>query len=217
MTVRRLVVLGALLAAWLGGAAQASESQTLVYDILRNGSPLGTQRFTLHRADDVTWADLRTEIDYKFLDITLYSFRQNGREVWRDGRLVELVTETNDNGKPQRLQVRRDGGGWIIDGARSSLAADGELAAASLWNRDALSYQALIDTIDGSILPVSVVDAGEEAVDLHGRIEPARRYQIAGSLRREVWYHPDGRLLRVRFTGSDGSVLEYRLAQTALK
>lgn len=211
----------AVTALWCGLAgaalAEAPAGETLIYDILRNGVPLGTQRFTLRRGNGEVSAELSTEIDYKLLTLTLYTFRQSGREVWRDGKLVELATDTDDNGKTSQLRVHRgDDGALQIHSARQSQAAPGGLAAASLWNRDALAFPELIDTIDGSILSVTVDGGSEDMVMIAGCAESARRYKLTGGLRRELWYHRDGRLLRVRFKASDGSQLEYRLRAASL-
>ena len=215
---RRVGGLLALIGLWLGTAAAAEPGdQRLVYDILRNGTPLGTQHFVLHRSENEIRVDLQTEINYKLMAIVLYSFHQNGHELWRNGKLVELATDTEDNGKSFTLRVGRgDDGRLTIHNASQSLATTGELATATLWNREALSFAKLIDSIDGSILQIEVDDGGDETVMVGGHAEQAHRYKVTGGLRRELWYHRDGRLLRTRFTASDGSVVEYRLMTDAL-
>lgn len=201
-----------LLAAATAVRADLPAGSTLVYDILRNGEPLGSQTFVLRRQGAEVTAELRTEIDYRLLALRLYSFRQSGREVWRDGRLAELAIDTDDNGTLSRLRVRRTETGVLeIDDARQRRAVTDPLAAASLWNRGALDYSSLIDTIDGSILEVSVTPTGEETVMAAGRPVRARGFRVTGGLTRDVWYGTDGRLLRVRFVAGDGSQLEYRL------
>ncbi len=208
----------ALVGLWLGTASAAEPGgQLLVYDILRNGTSLGTQRFAVQRGEDGVRVDLQTEINYKLMSLALYSFHQNGHELWRNGKLVELATDTDDNGKNFTLRVGRgDDGRLTIHSASQSLATAGELAAATLWNREALSFAKLIDSIDGSILQIEVDDGGDETVMVGGHAEVAHRYKVTGGLRRELWYHRDGRLLRTRFTASDGSVVEYRLVTGAL-
>lgn len=210
-----------LLVAALGLAAATAKGappdrQTLVYEILRNGGRLGTQSFVIRRGGDAVEADLGTELSYTLLGLEVYRFRQTGHEVWRAGRLSGLDVDTDDNGKHHQLTVRRgpDGRLSIRDGSRSLVAGD-DLAAATLWNRDALSHGELIDSIDGSILKIRVEDGGEEAVMAGGRTETAHRYKVTGGLHRDLWYGPDGRLLRVSFTAGDGSQLEYRLVPPA--
>lgn len=209
----RLAAAAILLATAAAGRADLPADQILVYDILRNGEPLGSQSFTLRRQEREVVAELRTEIDYRLLTVPLYSFRQTGREVWRDGRLVELVTDTDDNGTASRLRVHASGDGATleIDDTRQRRAVPQPLAAASLWNRGALDYARLIDTITGSLLDVSVNPTGEETVMAGGRPERAQGFRVTGGLTRDLWYGADGRLLRVRFIASDGSHLEYRL------
>jgi hypothetical protein len=198
---------------WSGAAwGTPSDHQTLVYDILRNGGLLGTQRFDVRRGDDEARVEMKTELTYKLLALEVYRFRQTGTELWRAGKLVEMDIDTDDNGKHHHLVVRQgQDGRMTIRTDSQSLAAADPLAAATLWNREALSYPQLIDSIDGTILKVEVDDGGEETLMVGGRAESAHRYKVSGGLRRELWYHRDGRLLRVHFTASDGSQLEYRL------
>jgi len=64
---------------------------------------------------------------------------------------------------------------------------------------------------DGSTLSVDVAYRGEETV---GGVEgpvTARHYLLTGELTREVWYDPDGVLVKVRFSGQDGADIEYVL------
>jgi len=81
----------------------------------------------------------------------------------------------------------------------------------SYWHSDMVRRPELLDTIDGTMLAVSFTDAGAETIEAGGRKLAARRYLMGGKRPRELWYDDAGRWVKMRTTGSDGSVVEWLL------
>jgi hypothetical protein len=52
---------------------------------------------------------------------------------------------------------------------------------------------------------------GSERIEVAGQAIVAEHYVVSGDFERELWYDDQGRLVRVRFRASDGSLLEYVL------
>ena len=78
---------------------------------------------------------------------------------------------------------------------------------ANLWNVSLVRMTAALDPKDGSVMPVSVVDRGNEQIVMQGRALTAHRYSIRTTIPQEVWYDEDQRLLKVELRGSDGSTI----------
>ena len=84
------------------------EDGILSFDIVRNGSAIGTHTYRFDLYDGRTEVRIKTEIDYRLLLIPIYRFEHESREVWENGRLSLLESNTNENGTPVKLEVFRD-------------------------------------------------------------------------------------------------------------
>ena len=74
-----------------------------------------------------------------------------------------------------------------------------------------------LNTTDGTLIPVSVMDRGMEQIVARGRSVAAHRYSIKTTDVQDVWYDGQQRLLKVELRGSDGSTIvhELKLTQSA--
>jgi hypothetical protein len=207
----------ALLAAVISPAALSAailpKSGKLDFTVLRNGSAIGTHVLTF--ADNGPRIDvaIRTNIAVKIpvIGIALYRFAHEGSEIWQDGRLVRLVSKTDDNGTPKRVSATAAGAGLAVDGSAKQWRTGGPVIPASLWNPHLVQQPALLNTLDGSRMAVTVRFAGEENVPVRGRNVKAKHYIVDGELKRELWYDSDWMLVMVRFAADDGSEIRYVL------
>lgn len=182
----------------------------LDFTIERNGKAIGRHVYRFDRHDGRLEVVIRTDIDYRLLFLPLYRFRHESREVWQDGKLAKLTSVTNDNGAEKQLTVRPAGGVLRAEGkAREAVAED--IVPASLWNAALLRHDRVIGTIDGGVMAIQATYLGEETVKVEGRPVLAHHFRLTGEFERELWYGTDGVLLRVRFTASDGSEIQYVL------
>lgn len=203
-----LVRFAALSAALLWCSAAAATPETLAYEILRNGRPIGSHVLRFRDVRDGIEVDIRTDIVFTLLSLPVYRFTHRSTELWRDGRLFALSSDTDDNGERKRVQVERRDGALVLAGGGE---APPEAVPASLWHPATVGGAPLLDTLDGSVMTVAVEAAGADAIEAAGRNIPGHRFRLSGGLSREVWYADDGRLIGVRFTASDGSEIRYRL------
>lgn len=183
----------------------------LDFTVMRGGNEIGTHRLVFTRDGDELKVKIDTDVAVKMLGIAVYRFEHDGSEVWRDGHLVSLQSKTNDDGTPHHLAVKEDGGKLMVDG--DGRQADEEIGVipASLWNDDLVKQSTLLNTLDGSSMPVTVTSRGTENVDVNGKTVAATHYSVTGKLNRELWYDDEGVLVQVKFDGSDGSEITYVL------
>ncbi|MCM0020859.1 MAG: DUF6134 family protein, partial [Tagaea sp.] len=90
---RFLLALSLVLGAVTGAQAQ---SRTLEFDVLREGSPIGTHRVTIDRRDDEVRVEIAIDMAVRFAFLTVYRYTHRSRETWREGRLVALDAQTDD-------------------------------------------------------------------------------------------------------------------------
>ncbi len=208
------VVLGALIVAPAMASSAAAETEraakTLNFTVMRNGEPIGTSTMRLSRDGGETVADIVTHIQVKIAYITVYRYDQSETERWVDGWLVAMSSLTNDNGTVHKVSATRSGEVLLVDADGKVAEVDPSLIPVSLWNATLLRTTMAINTQDGSVTPVSVVDHGEEPLVLQGRPTTAHHYSIRTSFPQDVWYDQQHQLLKVELRGSDGSRIQYQ-------
>jgi len=107
--------------------------------------------------------------------------------------------------------VKEDGGKLVVDGDGRQGDEEIDVIPASLWNDDLVKQSTLLNTLDGSSMPVTIANLGTENVDVNGKPVAATHYSVTGKLNRELWYDDEGVLVQVKFNGSDGSEISYVL------
>lgn len=205
---RNLVFLAALLFA---PAAQAGvEDTTLNFAVTRDGHRIGTTTVRLQRDGRHLVAEIATQVQVKIASITVYRFEQHETERWIDGKLVGLNAVTNDNGTIHRVSAARNGDKLSVNADGKVTEIDAAIVPASLWNAQLVKKTIALNSKDGSLMPISVIDYGKEQLVLQGRPTTAHHYSIKTNLPHDVWYDEDHRLLKVELRGSDGSKILYQ-------
>ena len=198
-----------ILACLSTATATAATPAELNFAIMRDGEQIGAHVMTFANSGDELRVDIRTDAKVKVLFVTAYRFEHQGTEVWRDGRLVSYVSQTNDDGEAKQLQARADGDGLAVSGSAGQWTAEAGIIPASLWDQRIVAQARILNTLDGRPMAIQVQDAGMDQVEVGSRQVPAHHYVITGDLAREVWYDADGVLSHVRFAGKDGSRIDY--------
>ena len=206
-------VLGILIAAAPIAAAAPAEGNvtTLNFAVTRNGEPIGNSTVRLHRRGEQTVVEIATSVQVKFASFTVYRYEERQTEHWVGGKLAALRAVTDDNGSVHNVNVTRSGDRLSINANGKVSQVDAGVVPVSLWNPSVVRQSMALNTKDGSLIPVSVVDHGKEQLVLQGRPTTAHRYSIKTSFPQDVWYDEQHRLVRVELRGSDGSKIRYQL------
>jgi len=195
----------------LPAEAAAPPGGVLEFDIVRQGETIGRHSMQFTATPAGLQVHIRTRALVKVAFVPVYRFEHDGEEVWRDGRLTQLNSVTNDDGDKHELHVSAETGGLaVVDNGRRSTVPAGILPA-SLWHDGVPRSTVLLNTLDGRQMAVQAVDLGPENVDAAGRQVATRHYRLDGDLRRDLWYDAAGVLVRVRLYGKDGSAVDYVL------
>jgi hypothetical protein len=200
-------------AAFLSSAQAEPSSATMNYAIMRNGDQIGTTTVRVQRKGRETTAEVVTDVRVKIAFVTVYRYEQTETERWIDGRLVALNSVTDDNGTLHKVTAKLNskGRGDVLtveaDGKVSEV--DPSVMPVSLWNAGLVQKTIALDTQDGSLVKLSVVDHGKEQLVLQGQPRTAHHYSIHTTFPQEVWYDESRQLIKVSLRGSDGSKIEY--------
>lgn len=203
------------------GAAQASGDTVdplalygpeLTFSVARNGQMVGrhTVQFARDQAGRVTVESrMRLEIPF-LLGLVAYRFDYGSDAQWRDGALQRIRVAVDDDGKSRKVDLAWDGTEFEgqVDGTPTRMP--GPLFPTDHWNRQAVGAPYVLNTLTGRLAEVAVTDHGTEQVETaHGPVQ-ATRFEYTGDFRSEVWYDSEGRWVKLRFQGKDGSTITYR-------
>jgi hypothetical protein len=176
---------------------------------MRNGDQIGTTTVRLHRKGRETTAEVVTEVRVKIAFVTVYRYEQTETERWVDGRLVALNSVTDDNGTLHKVTATSRGNVLAVNADGKTSEVDPAVMPVSLWNAALVQKTIALDTQDGSLVKLSVVDHGKEQLVLQGQPRTAHHYSIHTTFPQEVWYDESRQLIKVALRGSDGSKIEY--------
>jgi hypothetical protein len=223
---RRFVIVGSIAVAALqpagtalasvlpGNPASVPPSDSLVFEVSRNGSPIGTHRLDFTRSGGETRVKIDAAFKVGFSFITLYRYRHQGEEIWRDGEFQSLDTTTSDNGTTFRVQAGRVEGGILIKatGLPDHLAPASALPLTH-WAEAAMTAP-LFNPQTGKMLRETAQPQGRGMVRLaNGKPIEATRYALAGEAPIEDWYDSARVWAALDGKGKDGSTITYRRRQ----
>lgn len=189
--------------------------QVLNFTVYRGDEPIGHHIFRFQPEGDKLAVAIDVALEVKVMFVTAFKFRHVASELWQDGRLLKMVSTTDDDGDPWKVKVERVGQGMLVEVNGERKVTTGDLIPSNLWNRAILSQDKILHPILGRIMPLEVTRLGDRAVPVNGgEAVHAEGFEIAAGkdFRRELWYGPDGRLVEVGFNAPrDGSRITYRL------
>lgn len=194
--MRRLRYMAAM-AAFLPVAVQA-ETLSLAYEIRKDKDPIGRETVSIERdgmAESVT-VETHTRASVLFLE---FRYDHSRREEWRDGKLVSMVGDTDDDGSKTHLDARASDRGWVLAVNGSQSQRSGDALPLTLWGRAVLSRQELFSIIDAKPYHVTITPRGPETLTLAGKEMASEHFRMSGDVERELWYGSDGLLLRATF------------------
>lgn len=178
----------------------------LDFDIVRKGDVIGHYHSDFVRRPDQA-LEVRTHVtvDVTMGPIRLYDFQHSSVETWRNGRLIGLVADTDDDGEVHHLQA--EGGeqtlALVVDGKTS--ITSGNAVPSSLWSRDMLDgNRPIFDIGDGQIVRTKT------QCDVPHSAQAPSMCEISGDLIRTLHFDPNGILVGLTFPAEDGSKVTYR-------
>ena len=212
---RLLVTLAGLAAvAALGMAgplwAALPKLDQIAFQVFRDGAPLGHHKVSFRHEDQNLHVEIDLRLEVKLLFVTVFSYRHRNHEVWRDGRLVAIDTETDDDGEAFWLRGRATAAGLEIEGSSGRFLAPADVMPTSYWNPRTVEKSRLLDTQRGRLIQVEIAPAGVESVSLGGRPAEARRYAVTGDLTLDLWYTAEGEWAKTSFEARGAEVVYAR-------
>lgn len=191
-----------------------AKGQHYVFDILRNGKPIGQHELEIEHRDNETHVVARSAIDVTVLGFPLYRMRYQAQERWDEQGLRELSVEVDDDGRESRIvgQRRDDRFFWSdLDGREYSVRMP--VFPTNHWNAKVLESGRVLNTLTAEMNQVNIATV-DDPISRTIRASAQRGaklsvYRYEGDLNVHTWYDDDGLWHGLRFKGRDGSNIEY--------
>ncbi|WP_022728181.1 DUF6134 family protein [Fodinicurvata sediminis] len=180
--------------------AAIPEENTLDFQVRRDGNDIGTHslRFEEHGEELHVFVEIELEVNLAFIPV--YSYSHRNHEVWQDGKLVSLSSETDDDGTQYQVEVQAtDDGLQVNSSEEGEFTAPADMLTTSYWNPDAMERERLLDTQFGRIVELQVDEQGRENLDTQEGSVEATRYSVTGDLNLDIWYDREGRWSGLEF------------------
>jgi hypothetical protein len=199
----------------LGGVAAraASPEDRLAFDIMREGSRIGSHVLNFAASDNAMTVRIAVDIAVRFGPLVVFRYTLRGLEQWSGGALVHAEAHADDDGTPGHMQADRDAGGLWVSGSKAArYLAPAKALTATHWNMAELDGP-WINFQDGGLLHPAVARIGTDQVKRPGGgSKPATHFALTGDARLDLWYDSDRRWSALTFTAHDGSLVRYELA-----
>jgi hypothetical protein len=187
-----------------------------VFDVTRNGKPIGTQTVTLKQDGETLIVTTESTIAVKLLGVVVYRMHQMLTETYQGKKLVALAAETKDPDGLRVGAITRVGDHWTGTLGKQRRDFDCDCVASTMWQAEFLAGPTIIEASQARPRNVTVEDRGIEMLDLPEGSVQTRHLIVQGEIERDVWYDPAGNLVAARQTGSDGSQIRQILMSDPL-
>jgi len=174
-------------------------SGSLSFGIWRAGARIGAHSFAFRQAGDNLIVEQHVDLAIRVGFVTLYRLSGKRLEVWRDGRLVQYDSETDDDGTRHYVRATLTEHGLTVQGDFGSRHLPADAVPFGLWNRAALQGVPIFNDETGTPMKLTVT-ANE------GEMES--RYRLTGDVSYVLRY-TNAMLHGVKIVARDGSTVEY--------
>ena len=209
MISRRLLLIAAVPLAPAAVPLPVPAGNRLAFQVMHDGSIAGEHTITFERSGDVLTVFVTTEIAAGAGPIALFRYKHCATERWKNGQVIAIDTETNDNGIPAFMTVWRNQSGLVVERSRTQRhMTPPRSLPGTHWNRAMLDAP-FINIQDGCLMRPVVTLAGAERVDVVGGAIKARHYTLRGGVNLDTFYDLGPVRAGMRSTGKDGSAISY--------
>lgn len=180
---------------------QAAEPETRAFSIQIDGKPAGTYQMSIVQQDDGSTV-VTGQADVK-LSVGLfmgYTYTYRGRELWRDGRLQRLESNTNDNGKRFSVFAIAEGNSLRVGVNGQQRMSRPDVWTTSYWRlpegERVVRDLALLDADTAKDIAGKLEYVETKPITVAGHTVPCARYRVSGGVQVDLWYDGKDRLVR---------------------
>ena len=169
-----------------------------------------TLRFSVSGRDLTVTIDVTAALHA--LGIRVYRYGHHAEERWHDGQMVSLVTRTDDDGIPRKVDASRDPATGLWHGVTGVAPGPAPPRSTSVGYSQTVGPSRLLDRETGAVFPVRDGAGTEQALQIGQHQVATTKFDLSGVIAGSVWYDGNGCWVQGLYhTRVDGSLIELRV------
>ncbi len=181
------------------------------FNVLREGDAIGHHSIDFTRRGDDLIVDVNIDLEVKFAFITVYRYTHRNQEIWRDGKLQSINTQTDDDGTKHWVKGQATDQGFALSSDSGNALLPSDVLPSSYWHPETPKAEALLNTQTGELAQIDVAaSATKSDLPMPWGSQAARSFEVSGDVDLNLWYNDQGCLLKMNFAApGDGSLIDY--------
>jgi hypothetical protein len=179
----------------------AAEQEIRDFTIKVKGEAAGTYRMTITHQDDGSWQmDGKADVQFHHW-LKKYTYSYVGTEIWKDGRLIHLDSNTNDDGTKYTVQVRSANNALRVSVNGKDRFTRPDVWTTTYWRlvNGKFHNQAvpLLDADTGKDINATLQFIGVQQINVAGQVQSCTHYSLTGKgVQVQLWYDAQQRMVR---------------------
>ena len=192
------------------GQLSTPPDKSLGFAVMRKGEKIGEHLLTFDGQGDNLKVEVNVELKVSFGPIVVFRYKHHAAEIWQNGQLATLDTETNDDGTHHKVTGRDTPDGFKVEGTKTRpYIAPPVALPATHWNRKQLDGP-WINTQDGRLLRPTITPMGRAMIPVASGTEiPAQHFSLTGDAVLDTYYDDTRNWVGLNFKAGDGSLILY--------
>ena len=177
-----------------------SDLKLIKFDIFRNNKNIGKHIFSFSKTNDILSVKSEISFEIKKLGVVLYTYNVKGTEYFKDGKLIEFNSKTQQNGKKKHVKIKSDENELLIDGSSFKGKVPNDYILGTWWNHSIVKAEAQISAVSGRIIKQKVTFIGKEDLKIGEKVYKTLHFNFSSTdqslskgkkLNTDVWYEED--------------------------
>ena len=177
-----------------------ADEERRTFTVSVDGKPCGSHQIVIHNKDDksvvvTSQADVTVRVA-----IITYKYAFRGSETWKDGKLQQLSTSTNDNGKRHSVTADATKDGLAVKADGRDVQIRGEPWVTTYWKLPPENQRGpnvgLLDADTGKLINARLDKVGVEKITIGGKTVECVHWKLTGGVAVDLWYDGADRLIR---------------------
>lgn len=126
------------------------------FKIFINDKEAGFHSFRLQQQGDNLLVSSRMSLEFKVFKVRQVKYSHSADEVWQDGCLISLKSETRKQDVPSYVTASTDSSGLVVVNEKGSETIKGCTRSFAYWNPALLEAESLLNSESGQYLPVQI-------------------------------------------------------------
>lgn len=186
-------------------------AMVLHFAVLLDGKPIGEHDFAVDRHGDETVIESVARFRVRVAFIPVYHYDHHDHEVWHEGCVTSLSSQTDDNGRKYFVKAASQGRVVAVDTSRGDTALPACVRTFAYWDLSLLRDPQLLNSQTGEYQAVTLTRA-DPPVGTHGDQTSLQRYELRGQhLAIDLWYSTAGDWVALESKLESGRTLRYEL------